>query len=185
MNQSRLPCCESRMKYRRRNRPLHSFSSMSRKPQIRFCRSTYGIATPSSGPRPGASHKHLSGNRRQVRVRTQVRSTFSWCNVCTFFDCCVIKAQKVLIFIIYSTFIFFFINFKYFKSLRYITFTLILKLLTFLLHIILNSLIKTSLKCLLAYQHTLYMLHYHYCLLPLCLHGIISYILLCWSLAPL
>lgn len=40
MYQTRLPCCVSRMKYRRRNLPLFSNSSMSRKPQMRFCRST-------------------------------------------------------------------------------------------------------------------------------------------------
>lgn len=57
MYHSRFPWSVSRMKYRRRNLPLFSISSMSRKPQMRFCRSTYGIVTPASSARPGASQE--------------------------------------------------------------------------------------------------------------------------------
>lgn len=43
MYQRRQLARVSRIKYLRRNLPLFSFSSISRNPQIRFCRSTYGI----------------------------------------------------------------------------------------------------------------------------------------------
>lgn len=79
MYQRRQLARVSRIKYLRRNLPLFSFSSISRNPQIRFCRSTYGIPGLCShhpetsarlpSPQPGQS---LRGRCPSARTRREV-----------------------------------------------------------------------------------------------------------------